>query len=256
MTPHDLVVAQHLSQRYTSARGETHLALDEATLRLQAGTFTALIGPSGCGKSTLLRILAGLLKPSAGRVNFDGQPLTGPQRRISLIFQQDNLMPWRTVRDNIRLPLELAGRPSAERTARVTHWLDITGLADFADHYPAELSGGMAQRVALARGLITEPDLLLLDEPFGALDDLTREAMWQELLTLWTRTRATVLMVTHSIREAVLLADRVLVMSPRPGHIIRAFEVPFARPRRLELLTVPAFVELEARVRQTIGQTR
>ena len=249
-----LLTAQHISHHFQRDRRQPPLpVLDNINLHLTRGTFTCLIGPSGCGKSTLLRLAAGLIKPTTGTLIFDGQPLTSPQRRISFVFQRDTLLPWRTVYDNIALPLQLAAIPIAEQQARITHWLTITGLNGFERAYPAELSGGMAQRVALARGLVMQPDLLLLDEPFGALDALTREHMWQELLKIWAQTQSRVLMVTHSIREALLLADRVVVMSPRPGHIVRQFEVPFARPRALELITEAEFTALEAQVRAAIS---
>ncbi len=208
-----------------------------------------LVGPSGCGKSTLLRILGGLLAPTVGEVQFNGQMLARPQRRISMVFQRDNLMPWRTVRRNITLPLQLAGVSRHDQHQRLQNMLAITGLLEFADMFPAELSGGMAQRVTIARGLITEPDVLLLDEPFGALDAMTREQMWRELLKVWAETHAAVMMVTHSTREAVFLADRVLVMSPRPGRLLAEVPVPFARPRTLDLLTDQAFIAVEARIR-------
>lgn len=244
--------ADHIYHTFTVANGQPIAALEDVSLALAPGTFTALIGPSGCGKSTLLRVLAGLVKPTSGQVQFGGLALDRPQRQISLIFQKDNLMPWRTVYENIELPLQLAGIPKPEREQRVAHLLYITGLLGFENHYPAELSGGMAQRVAIARGLINEPDVLLMDEPFGALDALTREQMGQELLRIWATTQATVLMVTHSISEAVFLADRVLVMSPRPGHIIREVHIPFARPRGIELLTDTTFTQLAAQIRAAI----
>lgn len=251
-TPTAILHANHIHHTFTAANGQPIPALEDVSLALLPGTFTALIGPSGCGKSTLLRILAGLVKPISGQVQFGGLPLNRPQRQISMIFQKDNLMPWRTVYENIELPLQLAGIAKNEREQRVAHLLYVTGLLGFENQYPAELSGGMAQRVAIARGLINEPDVLLMDEPFGALDALTREQMGQELLRIWATTQATVLMVTHSISEAVFLADRVLVMSPRPGHLIREVQIPFARPRSLELLTDTTFTLLEAQIRAAI----
>lgn len=247
-----LITAKNVSHTFTGVDGLPLAALHDVTLELESGTFTCLIGPSGCGKSTLLRILAGLIQPQRGSVYLSGQILTKPQRRISMVFQDDNLMPWRTVAQNIALPLELAGVSTDIRREQVAYWLDITDLQGFANRYPAELSGGMAQRVAIARGLITEPDLLLLDEPFGALDALTRETMWQELLLMWQRTQATVLMVTHSIREAILLADHVLVMSARPGSIVQEELVNFGRPRSLDLLSESSFVTMEAHIREAI----
>lgn len=247
-----LLALKHVSHGFMGNNRQWTPALRNVSLKLPRSTFTCLIGPSGCGKSTLLRVAAGLLQPDSGEVVLEGQTHRQPRRDISIVFQRDNLMPWRTVFQNIVLPLQLFGVASDEQYERARHWIDIAGLRGFENSYPAELSGGMAQRVTLARGLITQPDLLLLDEPFGALDELTREAMWQELLRLWHTTQSTVLMVTHSIREAILLADRVMVMSQRPGHIIHSFDVPFGRPRLLELLTDPDFNELESQVRSSI----
>jgi NitT/TauT family transport system ATP-binding protein len=252
-TPANVILrASHIQHHFIAANGQPVIALADVSVSIRAGTFTALIGPSGCGKSTLLRVLAGLVKPSKGEVLFNGNRLTRPQRRISLVFQQDNLMAWRTVYENIQLPLQLAGVSKKEREARAARMLEITGLLGFENHYPAELSGGMAQRVAIARGLVNEPDVLLMDEPFGALDALTREQMWQELLRIWATTNATVVMVTHSIGEAVFLSDRVLVMSPRPGQILEAIDVPFARPRSMDLLANINFIDLEAEIRSSL----
>lgn len=248
-----LVQVNAINHQFRNNDGQILPVVDNVSLALSKGTFTCLVGPSGCGKSTLLRILGGLIQPSAGEIIFGGKKLRNPQRNISLVFQQDNLMPWRNVYWNLILPLQLAGYDKVERLERAQYWLETTGLQGFENSYPAQLSGGMAQRVAIARGLISQPDLLLLDEPFGALDALTREHMWQELLQMWQATQATVLMVTHSIREALLLADHVLVMSPRPGRIIHRVAVPFARPRDLGLLTTPEFVALEAEVRKHLG---
>lgn len=244
-----ILSARELSHTYGTTDGKTVTALENISLELQPGTFTCLVGPSGCGKSTLLRILAGLLAPSDGQISFRGQPLLRPVRQISIVFQRDNLMPWRTVQDNIVLPLQLAGVKRADRRHRAEHMIAITGLEGFEDVYPAELSGGMAQRVTIARGLVTDPDILLLDEPFGALDALTREQMWRELLHIWQQSRATVLMVTHSIREAIFLGDRVLVMSPRPGRLLNEVDVPFERPHTFDLLVDPDFNQLEQQVR-------
>jgi NitT/TauT family transport system ATP-binding protein len=214
----------------------------------------AVVGPSGSGKSTLLRLLAGLLTPTGGHVLFDGQPLAGPQRRIGIMFQKANLMPWRTVRDNVRLPLELAGAPAAEVDRRADDLIDLVGLGGFAEAYPRRLSGGMEQRVAIARALSHDPDVLLLDEPFGALDALTRERMGAELLRIWEANKTTVVMVTHSIPEALLLADRVLVLSPRPATLRLDLPVPLPRPRRLEMEYEPVFGALARQVRQAIGE--
>lgn len=251
MNDNIILAAEHINHTYTGGGPEV-AALDDITLHLSRESFVCLVGPSGCGKSTLLRILAGLLAPTTGRALLDAQPITRAQRRIGIVFQKANLMPWRTVYGNLALPLELAGQPPRVVAERTRAMLDLTGLTMFADAYPAALSGGMAQRVAIGRALIHDPEVLLLDEPFGALDALTREVMSEELLRIWSRHRKTVLMVTHSIPEAVLLADRVLVLSPRPGRILSDVAVPLARPRSLDLLHHPDFVALTERLRRAI----
>jgi len=246
-----ILAAEQISHIYFGPNGDVP-ALDNITLHLSRESFVCLVGPSGCGKSTLLRILAGLLPPTSGRVILDAQPIVRAQRRIGIVFQQASLMPWRTVRANLALPLELAAVPADERERCTQAMLELIGLESFADTYPAALSGGMAQRVAIGRALIHDPEVLLLDEPFGSLDALTREQMSEELLRIWAWHRKTVLMVTHSIPEAVLLADRVLVMSPRPGHLIADVDIPISRPRSLDLLHHPEFVALTERVRNSI----
>lgn len=244
--------AQHITHAYQSSAGGDVLAISNISLDVAPKTFTCLVGPSGSGKTTLLRILGGLVRPDNGQVQVNGSALRGPRRSISIVSQKESLMPWRSVIHNVALPLQLAGVPRRDRTERAQHMLEITGLVGFENAFPAELSGGMAQRVSIARGMITEPEILLLDEPFGALDAITREQMWNELLLLWGRTSATVIMVTHDIREAVFLADRVIVLSPRPGRIVGDIPVEFDRPRKLSLLTEQTFVALEARVRDCI----
>jgi NitT/TauT family transport system ATP-binding protein len=227
-------------------------ALAPTSFQVRDGEFVAIVGPSGCGKSTLLRIVAGLLEPTQGTVMHNGKTVTQPEREIGLIFQQHNLMPWRTVIDNVALPLELAGMDRDSRYRDAARMLDRVGLAGFEESYPAQLSGGMAQRVAIGRALIQNPDVLLLDEPFGALDALTREQMQLELLGLWTSEHKTMIMVTHSITEALLMSDRVLVMSRRPGHIRAEISVPMLRPRHLEMIHSMSFGELVDKVRQNI----
>jgi NitT/TauT family transport system ATP-binding protein len=246
-----ILAAEQISHLYPGPNGGV-LALDNVTLGLSRESFVCLVGPSGCGKSTILRILAGLLAPTSGRALLDGQPITRAQRRIGIVFQKANLMPWRTVYGNLTLPLELAGLPSAERERRAQSMLELTGLQGFADTYPAALSGGMAQRVAIGRALIHYPEVLLMDEPFGSLDALTREQMSEELLRIWAKHRKTMLMVTHSIPEAVLLADRVLVMSPRPGRLVADVAIPLPRPRSLDVLHRPDFVALTEQLRHNI----
>jgi NitT/TauT family transport system ATP-binding protein len=242
-----------VSAIYDAPGGGRLPALGPVTFSVEAGTFAALVGPSGCGKSTLIRILAGLQRATTGQALLDHTPIEQPSKRVGVMFQDANLMPWRTVLDNIALPLELAGIRRDERRDAVYRLLPKLGLDDaFAFAYPGELSGGMAQRVALGRVLIQRPDVLLLDEPFGALDALTREQISIDLLEVWASERQTVLMVTHNIHEAILMADRILVFSPRPGQIIADLEVPLARPRRLEDTYSQRFGELASAVRAAI----
>ncbi|MEO8611226.1 MAG: ABC transporter ATP-binding protein [Chloroflexota bacterium] len=236
---------------YDAPGGGTLPALDPLNFTIRPGEFVCLVGPSGCGKSTLIRILAGLQHPTTGVVLLDEQPILEPSAQVGLMFQDSNLMPWRTVLDNIALPLELAGVTQAERYQTVRNLLPTLGLTEFALAFPAELSGGMAQRVALGRVLVQHPGVLLLDEPFGALDALTREQISLELMQL--RSGQTVVMVTHNIQEAVLLADRILVFSRRPGRIIADIPVPLARPRDLEVSYTEAFGDIARRVRSAIN---
>jgi NitT/TauT family transport system ATP-binding protein len=212
---------------------ETH-ALDALDLQVANGEFLAVVGPSGCGKSTLLRLIAGLLPPSTGQVTIDGRRVSGPETQLGIVFQKPILLEWRTVLGNVLLQAEMRRLDSSAYLERARRLLSAVGLADFEDRYPHELSGGMQQRAAIVRALIHDPPLLLMDEPFGALDALTREQMRIDLEELWLSTQKTVLFITHSIDEAVLLADRVMVMSPRPGRIERIIDVDLPRPRGLE----------------------
>jgi NitT/TauT family transport system ATP-binding protein len=223
---------------FNDASGVVH-ALEDLTFSLPANAFVSLIGPSGSGKSTLLRVLAGLVLPTHGNYQYNNI-----QPKVGLVFQKANLMPWRRVMDNICLPLELQGIPKDSVRRRAQELIHLVGLDGFERAYPRDLSGGMAQRVSIARSLMHDPDILLLDEPFGSLDDLTRERMGDELLHIWQARRKTVLMVTHSISEAIYLSDRVLVLSPRPGMIVLDLPVNLPRPRTGEMRYLPQFSEL------------
>jgi NitT/TauT family transport system ATP-binding protein len=229
-------------------------ALGPVSCEIESNQFVSLIGPSGCGKSTLIRAIAGLQPPNQGAVYLEDQKINAPSRRVGLMFQDANLMPWRTVRDNIALPLELAGVAQETRRESAAALLDMLGLHDFANAYPGALSGGMAQRVALGRVLASQPDVMLLDEPFGALDALTREQVSFDLLNVWRQTKQTLLMVTHNLQEAVLLSDRVMVMSHRPGRIIADITVPLPRPRQFSDIYTPEFVETARLVRQLLSE--
>ncbi|MGH2456642.1 MAG: ABC transporter ATP-binding protein, partial [Candidatus Limnocylindria bacterium] len=228
-------------------------ALADCTLEVAAGSFTVIIGPNGCGKSTLLRLVSGLLEPTAGRVLVGGAAPGAGDGRVGLAFQQPRLVPWRSTLDNVALPLELDGAALDLRRARAHEALERVGLAGVAGLRPRELSGGMAQRAALARALITDPSVLLLDEPFGALDALTRESFDAELQRLWLERRRTVILVTHSVSEAVTLADRVVVMTPRPGRVERIVEVDLPRPRPTELMGSPRAAAPATEVRAALA---
>lgn len=223
--------------------GRAMPALAPMTVNMRSGQFVAILGASGCGKSTLIRAIAGLQKPTTGTIVLDDMPQTRPHRRVGLMFQEANLMGWRTVFDNIALPLEIAHIPKAERQARVGAMLPMLGLEEWGSAYPATLSGGMAQRVALGRVLVQDPTLLLLDEPFGALDAFTREQIRLDLLSVWRKMRQTVLMVTHDINEAVFMADRLLVLSPRPARIVEDVWIDLPRPRHLDMVYEARFGE-------------
>ncbi len=247
-----VLIARDLGMVYPTRDGGLR-ALSAVNLEVERQEFVCVVGPSGCGKTTLLRLLAGLLIPTSGQVLFEGEPLHGPRRRIGFVFQQMSLMPWRTVLQNIGLPLELQGVDEKQIDARSRELVDLVGLTGFEGCHPHDLSGGMAQRVAIARALVHEPNLLLLDEPFGALDALTRERMASELLRIWLAQTVTVVMVTHSIPEALLLADRVVVLSERPGTVRLDLPVPLDRPRALQLTHTRRFGELARKVREAIG---
>jgi NitT/TauT family transport system ATP-binding protein len=250
-----------VGKTYAASAGPVQ-ALLPTDLEVRPGEFVVLLGPSGCGKTTLLRMLAGLISPTEGTIEIGGRPLfTGRDAKpardtlgsLGFVFQAPNLMPWRKVWRNIALPLEAKGVGRAERKARAVELAGLVGLEDFLDHYPKQLSGGMQQRVAIARALIHRPSILLMDEPFGALDAMTRDSMNLLLQRLWLDTGKTVVLVTHSISEAVFLADRVVLLSQRPGRVQDVVDVDFERPRDLTVAGDPRFGELVGRLRKQLG---
>lgn len=247
-----ILQVESLTKAFQSDQGDPFLAMANISFTVAAGEFLGLVGPSGCGKTTLLHLLAGLVTPSKGQVWVMGEPLTQPHPEIGVVFQKPNLMPWRTVLDNIMLPLQIQAIPRHEALQRSEEVLALVGLSEFAAAYPKQLSGGMEQRVAVARALIQQPKILLLDEPFGALDALTRERLNMELLRLWQTQNLTALMVTHDIREAVFLADRVLVLSQRPATLAAEFTVDLPRPRPKGIEFSQVFGQLAYEIRQAI----
>jgi NitT/TauT family transport system ATP-binding protein len=252
MNAEPVLKVHNLSAVFANGNGGLQ-ALDRVSFEVCQQEFVCVLGPSGSGKSTLLRILAGLLPASSGEVLFSGEPLKGPRRATGFVFQKANLMPWRSVLENITLPLELARQPRPEALRRAQEMVELVGLIGFENSLPRDLSGGMAQRVAIARALVHDPDLLLLDEPFGALDALTRERMGGELLNIWQRRRKTVVMVTHSISEALFLADRVLVLTSRPGQIRLDLPVDLPRPRLDDMRYTPEFGALASQLRDHLN---
>jgi len=232
---------------YERSKGEPVTAIRDISLEIQPGEFVTLIGPSGCGKSTLLHCMGGMLRPSSGTVSVGGEVITGPKpSRAAFVFQDYSLFPWRSVGDNAATGLRFAGVGKAQRRARALEQLRLVGLDHVAESYPAELSGGMQQRVAVARALAMNPEIMLMDEPFGALDEQSRRRIGVEMSRVLTETGKTVVMVTHSLDEAIFWADRVLVMGTDPGRIVREFTVDTPRPRRLDFMTTPSFDGLRA----------
>lgn len=256
-----LIEAERVALRYGGAGGT--LALRDFSLSVDAGEFAALVGPSGCGKSSFLKVVAGLHPISEGIARLRGAPIAGPQHGIGMAFQNATLLPWRSTLENVLLPLEVSRdhranfrRKRAEHEARAMALLRTVGLAEFCDHAPYQLSGGMQQRANLCRALVHEPELLLLDEPFAALDAFTREELWGVLQELWMQRRFTVLLVTHDLREAAFLADRIHVVSRRPGRIVRSRDVDLPRPRTLATTFEPAFVAIVHELRDEISRVR
>ena len=231
-------------------------ALRDVTVDIRPGEFVAFVGPSGCGKSTLLKLIGGLLEPTAGRITVDGTPVAGPRRGIGVMFQTPVLFPWRTVLENVLLPSEVFGLERRSATEKAMSILELVGLAGREGAYPRELSGGMQQRAALSRVLVSDPAIILMDEPFGALDEFTRERMNLEILRIWQERGQTIIFVTHSIAEAVFLADRVVVMGTSPGRVLSVVDVPLGRPRTIELMRSPQFASTVFEVREYLGVAR
>ncbi len=231
--------------RFAPRRGHAVTALDDISLEIADRELSVIVGPSGCGKSTLLRLVAGLNRPSSGAVELDARPITGPSRDRGMVFQRYTLFPWLTVHRNVEFGPRIAGVAARERAEAAARYIELVGLKGFENAYPAQLSGGMRQRVALARALANDPKVLLMDEPFGALDSQTRSLMQELLLGIWEREHKTVLFITHDIDEALFLGDRVYVMTARPGRIKEEITVGIPRPRSLDVLTSPEFTELK-----------
>ena len=244
-----------LQKIYKTRDGNDIHALKDINLDIRDAEFISIVGPSGCGKTTLLKILAGILSRTSGDVTMAGRRLSGPSRELGVVFQAPVLLPWRTVLQNVMVPIQVQRRDRAVFEARARALIAMVGLAGFEHKYPSELSGGMQQRVGICRALVHDPSFLLMDEPFGALDAMTRESMNEELQRLWRENRKTILLVTHSIPEAVYLADRVVVMTPRPGRIVDVLDIDLPRPRTLAMQNTAEFGRFVAAIRRHFGAT-
>lgn len=259
-----MIELDRVSLRYGGSKGGGVLALDSTDMRIDDGDFVAIVGPSGCGKSTILKLVSGLVPATTGNVTVDGREVRGPSKGIGMAFQNPTMLPWLTIRDNVMLPLKIvppfrqqyAAKRRTEFTDRVEALLARVGLAGFGDKRPWQLSGGMLQRASLCRALIHEPRLLLLDEPFGALDQFTREELWSIMQSLWMDSRPTVVLVTHDLREACFLGTRIYMMSARPGRVLDMRDIDFPRPRTLEMTFSPAFSEIVQHLRMQISDAR
>ena len=249
---HDVISVDRLTLRYGRGAAAV-LALSDISFLVADGEFIVVVGPSGCGKSTLLKILAGLLRPTEGAASLKGTPITGPRRDIGVVFQSPVLFPWRSVLGNVMLPADVQGLDKSQMRKRALDLIKLVGLSGFESRYPRELSGGMQQRVGIVRALIHDPAILLMDEPFGALDAMTRETMNVELQRIWMERRKTVLFITHSTSEAVYLADRVIVMTARPGKIGDEFKVDLPRPRKLDVMNTESFGAYVRRIRTALN---
>lgn len=247
-----MIEIRDLNMTYPAASGKPVRALDGINFDVTRGEFVSLVGPSGCGKSTLLKIIAGLYRPTSGVASIDARPVAGPSRDVGMVFQGPVLLPWRTVLQNVLLPIEVRHLDEVSFHERARELLATMGLEEFHDRYPYELSGGMQQRVSIARALIQDPAILLMDEPFAALDAMTREGMNLELLRIWSGTGKTVIFVTHSIPEAVFLSNRIVVMSSRPGRVLEVVDVNLPMPRTLDVMGAPEFGRLAVRIRSRL----
>ena len=239
---------KNLSKSYTGKDGEDSLVLSDISLQVPAGQFVCIVGASGCGKTTFVKIVDGLTSITSGQIEVDGKPIDGPGPERGFVFQNDSLFPWRTVRENVLFGLQMQGKPHASSVQSSQEMIELVGLAGYDDYYPHELSGGMRQRVNLARALAMDPDVLMMDEPFAALDAQTREIMQRELLKIWEARKKTVLFITHQIDEAIYLADRVLVFGANPGRVKDDIPIGFSRPRSLHLKRTPEFIEYTDRI--------
>lgn len=242
-------------------RRQTTIAVKDFMMEMPAGEFISIIGPSGCGKSTLIRMLDGIIKPTSGSIYIDGVKVSNKKKmpnetlkRMGFIFQQANLLPWYTVRQNVALPLKIFGLKGEQWEKRVDQLIDMVGLTKYADAYPIEISGGMSQRAGVIRAMVHDPEILLMDEPFGSLDEMTREQLDMELLDIWKQTQKTVIFITHSVEEAILLSSRVYVMGTNPGRLVSIVDIDLPRPRSLSMITDPKFIEYESNLTNLIGE--
>ena len=247
------IVLDNIGMTYKTNDGKDVTALTSVSLDINKGEFISLLGPSGCGKTTLLRIIADLLQPTQGTITVGGETPRQARlkQRYGIVFQSAVLYDWRTVKKNVMLPLEIMHVPKDQRAERAEKMLELVGLTDFADHYPNQLSGGMQQRVGIARALALQPEILLMDEPFSALDEFTREKLHMDLLKIWRKTNKTIIFVTHNIQEAVFLSDRVCVLSPHPGRLSAVVDIDLPRPREMDIKNTPEFTALVAKVRNS-----
>jgi NitT/TauT family transport system ATP-binding protein len=250
----DYISVSNVSKSFGSSTGSV-LALDRVSCSIEKGSFVSVVGPSGCGKTTLLRLVAGLMHATQGTVSMDGQAITGTRRDVGVVFQSSILLPWRTVLENVLLPAEILGLEMRAARQRAQDLLRLVKLEGFEDKMPRQLSGGMQQRASIARALLHDPKVLLMDEPFGALDAMTREQMNLELQRIWMESGKTVILITHSIPEAILLGDRVFVMTPRPGNLTRVIDVELPRPRSMTAMGSPEFVRVSEQVREIFSHS-